>query len=121
LIDEELHQGLSPDPEPQEKEGEPEPEELEPEMDSSVSEIFDFEPSDLLSFAVGEEVLSADSSSSPGSYGSSDDHNQDFSVVELVGILPQGVKVRASLTINTNNISRFLLCMAHLLEVLNFV
>jgi len=66
-------------------------EEVEPEIDSTT-EMFDFEQSEFLSYAVGDEVLSVDSASSSGSCGSADDHNQDFSVVELVGILPQGVK-----------------------------
>jgi len=67
-------------------------EDQEQETDSSENNV-EFEPSDLLTFTVGEEVMSADSASSAGSSVSeSMDDNHDFSVVELVGILPPGVK-----------------------------
>ena len=68
----------------------------EVEVDTS-SEVIDVDSSEVISYNLTDEVMSPCSASSSGSVSSDqyEDHNHNVKVVQLVGIIPAGVKVRA--------------------------
>ena len=86
----------------------------EVEVDTS-SEVIDVDSSEVISYNLTDEVMSPCSASS-GSVSSDqyEDHNHNVKVVQLVGIIPAGVKVRAGHVSLIVDLSSVVVCVEKL-------